>query len=147
MFGPGTGERCFVRVDRARLHRPGRWRMFAANVIRRDAMKMKLVALTRPLPGREAEYHAWYDATHLPELVTMFGMAGAQRYKLATRLMGSDENEFLAIYDIEADDPAAFLATFGAAAQSGKLTMSDAQDFASCYTALFTEHGERVVPG
>lgn len=110
-------------------------------------MKLKLIALTRPQPGREAEYHEWYDNTHLPELVNTFGLAGAQRYKRAARLMGSDENEFLAIYDIEADDPGAFLATFGAAAQSGKLTMSDAQDMGSCYTALFTEHGERVVPG
>ena len=53
-------------------------------------MKMKLVALTRPQPGREAEYHEWYDTRHLPELVNTFGMAGAQRYKLAARLMGED---------------------------------------------------------
>ncbi|WP_404480879.1 hypothetical protein [Novosphingobium sp. BL-52-GroH] len=109
-------------------------------------MKMKLVALTRPLPGREAEFNEWYDTTHLPELVNKFGMAGAQRYKLAARLMGSDENEFLAIYDIEADDPMTFLGAMGAAAKSGELTTNDAQDFGTCYTALFTEHGERVVP-
>lgn len=72
-------------------------------------MKMKLVALTRPLPGREDEYHEWYNTKHLPELVNKFGMAGAQRYKLAAKLMGSDENEYMAIYDIEADDPMAFL--------------------------------------
>lgn len=108
---------------------------------------MKLVALTRPLPGREKEYHEWYNNTHLPELVNKFGMAGAQRYKLAAKLMGSDENEFLAIYDIEADDPMAFLGAMSAAAQGGELTQSDAQDFGTCYTALFTEMGERVVPG
>ena len=82
---------------------------------------------------------------HLPELVNKFGMAGAQRYKLAAKLMGNDENEFLAIYDIEADDPVAFLGKMGAAAQSGELTKSDSQDFGTCYTALFTELGERVV--
>lgn len=108
--------------------------------------KMKLVALTRPLPGREAEYHEWYNNTHLPELVNTFGMAGAQRYKLVTKLMGSDENEFLAIYDIEAVDPMAFLGAMGAASKSGKLIQSDAQDFGTCYTALFTEMGERVEP-
>jgi hypothetical protein len=41
----------------------------------------------------------------------------------------------------------AFLGAMGAAAQGGQLTQSDAQDFGTCYTALFTEHGERVVPG
>lgn len=109
-------------------------------------MKMKLVALTRPQPGREAEYHEWYDTKHLPELVNTFGMAGAQRYKLAARLMGSDPNEFLAIYDIEADDPMALLGAIGEASKAGQLTPSDAQDFGTCYTALFTEHGERVEP-
>ena len=108
--------------------------------------KMKLVALTRPLPGREEEYHQWYNTKHLPELVNKFGMAGAQRYKLVTTLMGSGENEFMAIYDIEADDPMAFLGALRAAAQGGELTQSDAQDFGTCYTALFTEMGERVVP-
>ncbi len=108
--------------------------------------KMKLVALTRPLPGREAEYHEWYNTKHLPELVNKFGMAGAQRYKLAAKLMGNDENEFLAIYDIEADDPMTFLSKIGAASQSGELTQSDAQDFGTCYTALFTEYGEPVLP-
>ncbi len=109
-------------------------------------MKMKLIALTRPQPGREAEYHEWYDTKHLPELVNKFGMAGAQRYELAARVMGSDQNEFLAIYDVEAEDPAAFLGALGAASQAGELTHSDAQDFGTCYTALFTELGERVVP-
>ena len=82
----------------------------------------------------------------LAELVNKLGMAGAQRYKLAAKLIGSDENEFLAIYDIEADDPMAFLGAMGAAVQGGELTESDAQDFGTCYTALFTELGERVVP-
>jgi len=109
-------------------------------------MKMKLVALTRPLPGREAEYHEWYDTKHLPELVNKLGMAGAQRYKLAAKLTGSDENEYLAIYDIEADDPMAFLGAMGAVLQGGELTQSDTQDFGTCYAALFTEMGERVVP-
>ena len=108
--------------------------------------KMKLVALTRPLPGREEEYHEWYNTKHLPQLVNKFGMAGAQRYKLAAKVTGSDENEYLAIYDLEADDPLAFLAAMTEASRSGELTRSDAQDFGTCYTALFTEFGERVVP-
>lgn len=108
--------------------------------------KMKLVALTRPQPGREDEYHEWYNTKHLPELVNQLGMAGAQRYKLVAQLMGQSENEFLAIYDIEADDPMTFLAAMGEKSKSGALTQSDAQDFGTCYTALFAEYGERVVP-
>ena len=108
--------------------------------------KMKLVALTRPQPGREEEYHEWYNTKHLPELVNKLGMDGAQRYKLVAKLMGNDPNEYLAIYDFEVDDPMAFLAAVGEKSQSGELTQSDAQDFGTCYTALFTEYGDRVLP-
>ncbi len=106
----------------------------------------KLVALTRPLPGREADYHDWYQNVHLPELVNTFKMKGAQRYKLVAKLMGADENEFLAIYDIECDDPAALLGEMGQAAASGKMTQSDASDMGTTYTALFQEYAPRVVP-
>jgi len=106
----------------------------------------KLVALTRPLPGRENDYHDWYQNVHLPELVNNFKMKGAQRYSLVAKLMGADENDFLAIYDIECDDPAAFLGQMGQAAAEGKMTQSDASDAGTTYTALFQEYAPRVEP-
>jgi len=108
--------------------------------------RYKLIALTTPQPGREDDYHDWYDNNHLPELVNKFGMNGAQRYDLVARLVGSDSNPYLAIYDIETDDPMALLGAIGKATAAGELTPSDAQDMSTCYTALFTERGERVVP-
>jgi hypothetical protein len=106
--------------------------------------KFKLVALTTPVAGKEKEFHAWYQNTHLPELVAFPGMTGAQRYKLVAKLAGSDNNPWLAIYDIETDDAMAFLGAVGQAAATGKLTQSTASDMATTYTALFQEHGERV---
>lgn len=108
--------------------------------------KLKLIALTTPVKGREQEYHDWYNNVHLPELVNEFKMKGAQRYELVAKMIGSDENQYLAIYDIEADDPMAFLGAMGEAAQSGKMTQSDAGDMATTYTALFKEMGQRVEP-
>lgn len=104
----------------------------------------RLIALTNPLPGKEAEFHDWYQNTHLPELVAFDGVEGAQRYKLVAKLMGADANQWLAIYDIETDDPGALLAQMGQAAASGKLTPGLASDMATTYTALFVEHGPRV---
>lgn len=109
-------------------------------------VKMRMIALTTPQPGREQEFHDWYNNVHLHEIVNTFGMEKATRYELVAKLMGSDTNQFLAIYEFEADDPAAFLGTMGAAAQSGKLTQSDAQDFGTCYTAVFREIAEPVLP-
>ncbi len=108
--------------------------------------KFKMIALTTPLPGKEAEFHDWYQNTHLHELVSFAGMQGAQRYQLVAKLMGSDSNPWLAIYDIECDDPMAFLGAVGEAAASGKMTPATFQDMATTYTALFSEYGERVVP-
>jgi len=106
--------------------------------------KCKLIALTNPLPGKEAEFHDWYQNKHLPELVAFAGVQGAQRYKLVAKLMGADANQWLAIYDIDIDDPGALLAQMGQAAASGKLTPGTASDMATTYTALFIEHGPRV---
>ena len=108
--------------------------------------KMKLIALTTPLPGKEEEFHDWYNNTHLPELVNGLGMKGAERYQLVAKLMGADENPYLAIYDIEADDPGAFMAKMGEFAQSGKMTPATTQDMATTYTAMFVEMGVECKP-
>src|SRR5436190_937315 len=44
--------------------------------------KCKLVALTTPLPGKEAEFHDWYQNTHLKEITSVPGFEGAQRFQL-----------------------------------------------------------------
>ena len=106
--------------------------------------KFKLIALTRPVAGKEAEYHEWYQTKHLPELTALPGCLGAQRYELVAKLQGEIPNEYLAIYDIECDDPMTFLGAVGKASASGEMTPTDASDMAAGYTALFTEYGPRV---
>lgn len=106
--------------------------------------KCKLIALTSPAPGKEAEYHDWYQNTHLPEMLSFPGAQQAQRFKLVTKMIGADPNQYLAIYDIEVDDPATFLGAVGQAAAAGKLTQGTASDDATTYTALFVECDEPV---
>lgn len=107
--------------------------------------KCKLVALTTPAPGKESEYHDWYQNTHLPEMVSFPGTIQAQRFKLVAKMVGADPNQYLAIYDIEVEDPAAFLAAVGEGAGSGKLTPGTASDDTTTYTAFFVECDEPVV--
>lgn len=106
--------------------------------------KCKLVALTTPLPGKEAEFNDWYQNTHLPEIIAIPGFQGAQRFKLVAKMMGADDNQYLAIYDAESDDPGALMAAMGAMAQSGKMTPPIYQDMATTYTSLFVECGDYV---
>jgi hypothetical protein len=109
--------------------------------------KCKLIALTTPLPGKEAEFHDWYQNTHLKEVTSVPGFLGAQRFQLVAKLMGADPNQFLAIYDAEVDDPGALLAGMGEFAQSGKMTPATTQDMATTYTAFFVECGDYVTAG
>ncbi|MEO5586637.1 MAG: hypothetical protein ABIQ81_02980 [Novosphingobium sp.] len=106
--------------------------------------KFKLVALSTPVAGKEDEFHDWYQNVHLPQIVGLPGGQGAQRYQLVAKLMGGDPNQYLAIYDIECDDPMSFLGALGQASAEGKLTQTAANDMGSIYTALFSELGERV---
>lgn len=106
--------------------------------------KFKLIALASPVAGKEEEFHDWYQNKHLPQIIGLPGGVGAQRYKLVAKLMGSDENEWLAIYDIECDDPMEFIGGMVQANQEGKLDQTEANDMGKVYTALFSEYGERV---
>ena len=57
-------------------------------------------------PAREKEYNDWYDNIHLPDVLETPGFIGATRYENTTPQEG--EARFLAIYEIETDDIAAF---------------------------------------
>jgi hypothetical protein len=105
----------------------------------------KLIALTTPIPGREQNYHDWYNNVHLPEIVNGMGCQGAQRFELVAKMIGTDANQFLAIYDIETDDPEGFMAKMGAFAQSGGMTPSDSTGDAG-YSAFFRAIGDRLEP-
>jgi hypothetical protein len=110
--------------------------------------KFKMIALTTPVPGKEAEYHDWYQNKHLVELTSFFDdIKSAQRYKLTAKLMGSDNNQYLAVYDIESDDPMKLMGEIGEASAAGKLTQSDASDMGTTYTALFEAFDEVVGEG
>ncbi|MDE2303612.1 MAG: hypothetical protein KGK11_13745 [Sphingomonadales bacterium] len=106
--------------------------------------RFKMIALTRPMPGREEEYNRWYQTVHLPQVCALPGITGAQRYKQTAALANGDERPYLAIYDIETDDIGKTMAGFGEAAAAGRMTQCDASDNAGAYTVIFEEFGERV---
>jgi len=106
--------------------------------------KCKLVALTTPHPGREEEFHDWYQNVHLPEVLSLPGGVSAQRYQLVAKLMGADTNQWLAIYDFECENPGDVLVAMGAASKAGKMTQTDTQDFSTTYTSFFVEYGPEV---
>ncbi len=109
-------------------------------------MSATLLVFSDAVAGREAEYHAWYDGTHLPELLALPGFVAARRWARAADVAGFPgcPQGNVAMYELDGDGEAA-LAGMMTAAGTGELHMSDALDQGSLTLWLFTAHGERVV--
>ena len=74
-----------------------------------------LIVRTRPLPGREAEYHAWYDGAHLAEVLSVPGFAAARRFAPCDVPPAQDaDGGFLAVFTLETDDIERTMARFDA---------------------------------
>lgn len=82
------------------------------------------VVRARPVnPERDGDLNEWYDGTHIPELLAVPGFRSARRY----RLVGDDgAPEYLAVYEIEADDLAAPLRELRRRSAAGETTPTDA---------------------
>ena len=68
--------------------------------------KAVLVVATNCPPGREAEFNDWYTGTHVPDILKLPGMVAATRYEIVGQPR-SGQGRFLALYEIESEDPAA----------------------------------------
>jgi hypothetical protein len=67
--------------------------------------RFKMLVFSEPFDGRDEEFNAWYTDRHLDDLCALPGFTSAQRFKLHSVSMGKTLNRYLAIYDMETDDP------------------------------------------
>ena len=58
-------------------------------------------------PAREKEFNDWYLYTHFHDILTTPGLIQAYRYRNLKAQPRTDEAKYLALYEIDADDPAA----------------------------------------
>ena len=73
---------------------------------------------TNPVsPDRAAEYHKWYNDTHLAEIVSVDGIVSARRF---APLDGN--GPFIAIYELDTDDLAGAVQRLSALGQSGQMS-------------------------
>jgi hypothetical protein len=103
----------------------------------------KLIVMTSPQEGREAEYHDWYQNSHLQQVMALPGFRSGQRYRLSTALTEAETFPFLAIYDVETDDIEAVLAEMRRRAGTESLTVSDALA-PKAYAVMYEEFGPAV---
>ena len=89
--------------------------------------RYKLIAMSSPKEGQEAEFNSWYDGTHLPDVLAIPGFISGERFVNVF----PNPYRYVAIYEIETDDLQAVLAQLTGRAGTGQMIVSDALDPAS----------------
>jgi len=112
--------------------------------------KFTWIVQTNAFPGQEDAFNAWYDDVHLDDLLRIPGVTAARRSQLVEQVqMTTDETglkltdakgidakyKYLAIYELEADDPAALLEEIKSRSNTPEMVISPAMSEA--YTILY----------
>jgi hypothetical protein len=70
-------------------------------------MRGVFVVRTRPTDWHDEDFNRWYDEVHVPEVLLVPGFVSARRFRSA-------DGDYLAVYELEADDLDAVIADFRA---------------------------------
>ena len=101
--------------------------------------KFKMLVFSEPFEGGEDAFNAWYTGQHLDDLCALPGFTSAQRFTLHSVSMGTTLNKYLAIYDVETDDPDAVIAGMFAARDTPAMPMSPAFNIDPTTVMLYEE--------
>jgi hypothetical protein len=82
-----------------------------------------MVVYSDAAAGREDDYNNWYDNEHLADVLSIPGVVGARRFALSG---SGGPAKYLALYELDCDDPSAVQASIAEMAGSGRLRLSDA---------------------
>ncbi len=102
-------------------------------------MRYLLEVSSRAQPGRDAEYNEWYETTHVVDVLNVPGFNACQRYVRANT--GDERPEYVAVYEVETDDPAKLMEALMAAAPN--MRMTDALDMSSARFDFLQPMGDR----
>jgi hypothetical protein len=92
----------------------------------------KLVVFSDALDNRDDEFNAWYDNIHLKDVLAVDGIVAAQRFKLKT----GDKWKYLALYELECDDPLPVIEELQSRAGTEVMPLTDAFDMEHYFMAL-----------
>ena len=109
------------------------------------------IILSSAVPGREEDFHEWYDNIHMRDVVRVPGVKSAARYRLRTNY-DADYNDVkpewdsLAIYELETDDPKALALHIRSLAGTVAMAMTDTLDKTNMLKILSTFTRETAAP-
>ena len=84
------------------------------------------IAQSNPVAGREEEFNDWYWNEHLKDILAIPGVVSGQRFTLAPAQFPHADSSFkyLAVYELDVDDPRKFIEEMGARAASKRMSRS-----------------------
>lgn len=106
--------------------------------------RFKMLVFSEPFEGRDEEFNAWYTGQHLADLCALPGFTAAQRFERHSVSMGTELNRYLAIYDVETDDPEGVIAAMFAARDTPAMPMSPALNLDPTTVMLYEELSDVV---
>jgi hypothetical protein len=92
--------------------------------------KHVFVVFTSAVEGRDEEFNEWYDNTHIHDVLKVPGYVAAQRFKVVSELSSgiAPKCKYIALYEMETDDPAKTLSELVSRAGTAELANSEAMD-------------------
>jgi hypothetical protein len=77
----------------------------------------------------DAEFNAWYDGTHIPQVrAAIPAITAAYRYKVADLPGAPATHRYVAVYEMDTDDVAGAMAALGAASTDGRIDLTPTMD-------------------
>lgn len=100
-----------------------------------------VLIFTNPVAGREAEFHEWYETTHLDDVLATAGFTAAQRFGLEVEIGLEQPNKHLAWYEGEGESAQEVGDRLNSTRPDREL--SDSIDGSQVAMWVFSELGER----
>jgi hypothetical protein len=84
------------------------------------------IAQSNPVAGREEEFNDWYWNEHLKDILAVPGVVSGERFILAPAQFGNADPPFkyLAVYQLDLDDPQKFIEEMSSRAASQRMSRS-----------------------
>lgn len=90
--------------------------------------KYVMVVQSQAKEGRDKDFNEWYDSTHLADILAIPGIKSGRRFTSTDVGLGASVMPYLAIFEVELDDPKTIMVEMGKRSADGTMKGTDAVD-------------------
>lgn len=87
-----------------------------------------MLVISNAKKGKDAEYNDWYNRRHIHDICDIPGVISGKRFEASSVSPQPQPSQYIAIYEIDAEDPNLVLEELKRRSRSGMMEMSDALD-------------------